>query len=199
MKKPILTCLLLFGIICFAHAQRPIFAAKGGVNFADMAGPNGDLSDMRTSFHAGLLASFMLSEKFSFQPELLYSSQGYSEVFLIEEPIATDFNADIKLSYLTLPVMFKFYILDGLSIDAGPQLGYKLDENVKYDAANISDSFDSDEYNDLTVGANIGFTVYPGEKFFLTARYNRDLLSNVDSNYDEQYNSVIQLSAGFYF
>lgn len=52
--------------------------AKAGLNFSNLTGDDADL-DGRTSFHLGLIAEIMFSEKFGIQPEVLYSAQGAKE------------------------------------------------------------------------------------------------------------------------
>ncbi len=55
------------------------FGVKTGLNFADVSGDQVDGFETVTVFHFGVMAEFIISDKFSFQPELLYSGQGYSE------------------------------------------------------------------------------------------------------------------------
>lgn len=72
---------------------------------------------------------FPISERFSFQPELLYSGQGFTMLTRNQDNIFdTDENVEFQLAYLQLPLMAKFYLIEGLFIEAGPQFGYKLSE-----------------------------------------------------------------------
>ncbi len=61
----------------------------------------------------------MISEKFAFQPELLYSAQGsdYDD---------EDFSGSVKADYLNVPLMAKYYVGEGFSLEAGPQVGLLL-------------------------------------------------------------------------
>jgi len=63
----------------------------------------------KTGIHGGVFGEFRF-KKFSIQPELLYSRQGAKEKFL---------------DYFTIPIMAKYYFVEGLSIDLGPQIDIK--------------------------------------------------------------------------
>ena len=57
------------------------FGVKGGLNYSTLAGDaTSDIVggiEAKPSYHAGFFAQFRLSDKFSLQPELLYSRRGY--------------------------------------------------------------------------------------------------------------------------
>ncbi|MEH6535231.1 MAG: porin family protein [Psychroserpens sp.] len=169
------------------EAQEINFGIKGGVNFATLTGDAGDL-DSRTAFHIGVITEIKISEKFSFQPELLYSSQGAKD---------SKFDEELKTNYLYLPLMLKYYIADGVSIQAGPQIGLLLSANSEFDG----EEEDIKEFlNDLDFGLNfgIGYAMNNGLNFEL--RYNIGI-SNVDDESDdfEVRNGVFQLSVGYFF
>jgi len=80
MKKHILViATLLVGTIASAQSWSDEFqlGARGGLNFSSVAGDDIDSPDNRTSFYAGLVAEAPLSERFSVQPEVFYSGQGF--------------------------------------------------------------------------------------------------------------------------
>src|SRR5690606_20595756 len=78
---------------------------------------NFDNSEMKTGFHVGAVAEIKFNDKFSIQPELLYSAQG------TKFPIN---NSEVKfnIDYINIPIMAKYYIVDGFSVEAGPQVGF---------------------------------------------------------------------------
>lgn len=127
MKKVILsvTAIMAFGV---ASAQKVKFAAKTGINISSIKAStsNGDSKSL-VGFHIGGLAEIKLNDKMSLQPELLYSAEGgkYSFAENIEGTPIT-YNQEIKLSKMNLPISFKYYIIERLSIEAGPQLEYIL-------------------------------------------------------------------------
>ena len=104
-----------------------IMGIKGGLNVSNFMGDIDDQS-IRTSIHLGLVSEIVVSDKFSLQPELLYSGQGSSDGGV------QGFSRN-KLSYLTLPIMGKFAVTEGLSFQAGPQIGFLLSAKNKTDTS----------------------------------------------------------------
>ena len=77
MKKLLfIVAIAAFGFTT-VNAQEVSYGAKAGVNFASIWGDDNDEAGIRTSFHVGAVVEIAFSEKFSLQPELVYSSQGY--------------------------------------------------------------------------------------------------------------------------
>jgi len=167
--------------------------AKAGLNFSTLTGDAED-AEMLTSFHLGLIAEFPLSEKFSFASEVLYSIQGAS---FNDDGLEGD--GEFKLDYIQIPLMAKYYVTDGFSLEAGPQIGFltssKLEtEDEEVDTEDLFSSFD--------YGLNFGLGYkLPGGIFF-QGRYNLGLANILDSDEfgdDKSQNSVIQISIGYMF
>jgi len=192
MKKLLLFA--AFTVFTFAalQAQEIRFGAKAGVNIASLGGDLGiaELSS-RTSFHIGGLVEFPLSEKFSLQPELMYSSEGFDQ-WIIFLP-----STEVELEYIRVPILAKYYIIKGLSLEAGPNLGFLLSakNNGEDDKENFK-SFDTQ----LAFGA--AYRLDFGLLFSL--RYNLGLvniLDQTDTNGDslKAQSNVFQISAGYTF
>ncbi len=184
MKKIIFAAVavLAFG---FANAQNVRYGVKAGVNFANLTG-DADGSSL-AGFHAGGLVEIKLSDKFSVQPEILYSAQGsdFSE---------GDFKDKLKISYLNVPVMAKYYVIKKLNVEAGPQIGFLL--SAKDVDGNAKDGLKSVDFG-LNFGAGYDFT----ENFFGGVRYNLGLLNVADNVADsfKANSSVFSLSVGYKF
>lgn len=176
MKKIIVLTLLLAGTLT-ANAQLR-FGIKGGANFSDLDGISVD-TKMRTGFHFGALAELKLPANFAIQPELLYSSQGAD---VNEEAIRS-----IQYDYVTVPILLKYYIIsDLLSLEAGPQFAFLVNDNV--------DLEDSSTFDFAALG---GIGVDLGQHFFAQGRYVVGLTdTSADANVT---NKVIQLSVGYKF
>ena len=52
-----------------------------------------------------------ISEKFHFQPEVLYTMEGNGE-------------DEFDVNFIRIPLMAKYYVADAFSIHAGPQVGF---------------------------------------------------------------------------
>lgn len=197
---------LLMGATMASYAQEDAsnadsmavsFGVKGGVNFATLNGGDIDGSpDSRTSFHAGVFAEFPINSMFSIQTEALYSGQGAKLDFS-----GTDGDkAELQLDYINVPVLAKFYILEGLSIEAGPQFSFLVNDEI--DTNPNSNSGDNptpfrDSLKTFEFGVAGGLTFQLPVGVFATARYNQGITKIAD-DIDIQ-NSVFQLGVGFKF
>lgn len=216
MKKVLLfAAVAVFGL-AFVNAQEMKFGAKVGVNFASITGDmTEDLSGL-TGFHIGGYVDIPVSEKFSVQPELQFSTQGAEENF--EDEFEKE-EGKIKLNYLNIPVMAKFKVAEGFSVQAGPQIGFLLSAKNEYSFTDkVDPGFGNDESGeedikdfikstDFGINFGLGYEMASGLNF--SARYNLGL-SNIydfDNDVDPDFgigeiknqNSVIQLSVGYSF
>jgi len=211
MKKLLIfTAIVLFGFTNVNAQEEMQFGVKGGVNFATITGDNTDSFESRTCLNFGLVMELPISDVFSFQPELLYSCQGadYSEdlsEFDISITSKSTNSTDIgtyKIDYLNLPLMAKYYVAEGFSLEAGPQIGFLLSAKVEYDFAGESGEVDiKDDVKGIDFGVNFGFGYKFDGGLNLGARYNLGLSdANDDPDFDDTYkNSVIQVSVGYFF
>jgi hypothetical protein len=192
------------------------FGAKAGLNLANVGGDIDD-ADSKLGFHVGGYAEFMVSEKFSVQPELVFSQQGYK----FEESYTEDFGgeeiriseeAKTKLNYLNLPVMAKFYVADGFSLEVGPQVGFLLSAEEEYEGTatfedgsteSISETEDIKDFVssiDFAVGVGAGYKLDGGLNF--AVRYNLGLSNINDFEGSDDFkaqNNVFQFSVGYSF
>jgi len=181
--------------------------AKGGVNFSKITGDDFEDVDSRTSFNAGLVAEIPLSERISFQPEVFYSGQGFNVVQAEDRFFNTSEDIEYQLDYIQVPLLLKVYLIKGLSVEAGPQFGFKIHE--EFDSEPNSDGGDfeineNDSYvKDFDTSLAIGTSYKFDGGFFVSARYTMGLSSvfkddtlfeNVDGK-----NEVLQLGLGFMF
>lgn len=187
----------------FSNAQEVKFGVKGGANLSSLVGDIEDGSS-KVGFQVGGFVEFKVSDKFSVQPELLYSAQGGIENGEFE--FAGDFyeaEMNYKLAYINLPVMAKYYVADKFSLEAGPQVGFlvsaKGEATVEGNSAedDIKDDFKSVDFG-VNFGAGYDFT----ENLSLGIRYNLGLSNIVDDEFADDYkinNSVFSLSVGYKF
>jgi len=174
----------------------PSFGVKGGVNFATVTGDDFDSPDSRTSFHVGLLAEFPLAEIFSLQVEALYSGQGFKSdvnggIFGGEGKV------EYQLDYINVPVLAKVYLIEGLSIEAGPQFSFKVNEEIDADANADGGDLDVNEAEDFEFGVAAGLTFQTKMGLFATGRYNLGITDVVKDQ--DIKNSVFQIGIGYKF
>lgn len=102
MKK-ILLIVAVMALVATTASAQTTFGVKAGVNFAGLGGDDFDGTDGRTSMVFGGFAKFQVSEKFAFQPELLYSMQGATSSYKESmEGVSVDFDRTLKLDYLNI-------------------------------------------------------------------------------------------------
>ena len=192
------------------NAQEVSFGVKAGVNFANIGGDDIGDNKSRTGFHVGGVAEIAISENLSFQPELLYSSVGTKFKYVESEGgFVGKYENQYMLDYITLPLMGKYYVMEGLSLEFGPQVGFLLSAKNKYEGSvtgegvNESSSGKTD-IKDSIKGIDFGLNIGAGYKLpsglNFAARYNLGL-SNVNdiNNNTKIHNGVIQLSVGYMF
>jgi len=201
MKKLFLfAAVAVFGFTM--NAQDVRFGAKAGVNFASIAGDDTDGVDGRTSFHVGGVAEIMFSEKFSFQPELLYSSQGSKYE---ESESGYSYEEKLKLDYINIPLMAKYYVAEGFSIEAGPQVGFLISAKNEWEENDEVFGSDSGEVDvkdyvksiDFGLNFGVGYKMDSGLNF--GARYNLGLNTIAEEDGVDITNNVIQVSVGYFF
>jgi len=211
--KILISALMLVATVAVSTAQDKVdntesksvtFGVKGGVNFSTVVGGD-ENPDSRTSFHAGLFTEIPVSDMFSVQLEALYSGQGFD----------TDLRgsdgdkAEVQLDYINVPVLAKIYITKGLSVEAGPQFSFLV--NDEYDFNPNSNDGDVDlnntrfEPNKFDFGLAGGLTFQTEMGLFATGRYTYGLtkLYDTDRNgeigFDGLHNQVFQISLGYKF
>jgi len=183
MKKQSIFTIVSCLLFVFGSAQELSFGVKGGVNVSSVSGNAyvnlGGLTS-KVSFHVGGVAEIPISDKFAVQPELLFSSQGNQ----------WNFSGDnLRLDYVNLPLLGKYYIIKGLSAEAGAVAGYLISTN------DIKENF-----NSIDVAVAIGASYKLNNNMFFSLRYNKGI-TNINSNdaLDSSQNNVLQISAGYSF
>jgi opacity protein-like surface antigen len=195
MKKSILltiTFLTTLAVSSQAWSDNFQLGVRGGLNFATVAGDDFNSPDGRTSFYAGLVAEAPITERFSIQPEVFYSGQGYD---ITDEPDQRD--AAYQIGYIQVPVIFKVYLLDGLNLHAGPQFGFKVNEEIDFNPNDDSGDIETDAVKNFDVQVTGGVEYKLFASFFVQARYTygfSEVLDNVDV-----HNSVFSAGIGYMF
>jgi hypothetical protein len=173
-KKTILI-LLMAGFSTVGLAQFKV-GVKAGLNIAGLKGtqPPSVTAKQKIGFHGGVTGEYVfLNPKFSLMGELLYSTQGsITEQSRITSNNGTyayeDEEARLNTTNINLPIMLKYYVLDKLSIEGGPQFGLTIKAQKEIETTNSADpSLNSTATQD---GLEDGFynyrgVVYPYKKF----------------------------------
>lgn len=130
MKKLMTVCLIVLSTQAFSQgfvgrvAKRIDFGLKAGVNYSNFTDANFP-TDPLVGFHAGGTIAFKITKNFMIQQDILFSTQGAKNKSDLFD------KKDIKLYYVTIPLLVKYKTNFGFYVEAGAQAGMKVDENVK--------------------------------------------------------------------
>ena len=154
MKKIILitVTILTIGFVNAQGKKDMSFGVKGGVNFATLTGDVENAS-MKVGFHVGGFVEVKISDRFSVQPELLFSTQGAKNEFSedLGGGVTYSENDKINLSYLNVPVMAKFYVVDAFSLEAGLQIGFLMTAKNDFTATTVSSGVTTTESENVDI------------------------------------------------
>lgn len=192
--QPLLILLLgtfLSSTVAFSQATKKEegikLGFKTGLNVSNFMSNDIENNTVRTSIHFGFLSEIIISDEVSFQPELLYSGQGF---------VGADTKQ--KFNYINIPLLLKYYVTDNFTVEAGPQVGFLI---KSYSRGNLGNTNIKDQ-NFLDFGVNLGLGFELKNNIFFQTRYNLGLVNiNAASNNDTMNytNSVFQLSVGYMF
>src|SRR6476620_4926340 len=101
------------------------YGVKGGLNLSNIIGSDAEGAKAKIGFHAGVFAGIPVADRFSIQPELVYSAQGAKYEETGEDDVK------INSGYLNIPVLAKFTTASGFYGATGPQLGFLMSAKAK--------------------------------------------------------------------
>ena len=192
------------------------YGLKLGINSAKLTDSEGDgvTVSSRIGINIGSYLNYRFSDKFAFQPELLYTTQG---VVNKGTSGGVDVKITYKLDYLALPLMIKYYPAKNFNVEFGPQLAFNVKKEIEAKAQGQSQSIDLDDFfdqngidaktNTFDLGLNFGLGYQITKELSLNGRYTLGLTKVfdgpdvVDSNGNSQNikNSVFTFGFGYTF
>jgi len=188
----------LVAVLCISHTMMAQFhiGIKGGANMSKIDGKT-FRQEFSYGYHLGGFAEIGFGNRFGIQPEILfnqYSTKVDSSFDVIYKDIFSNAkDGNIKLNYLSIPVLLTYKVIGPLSIQAGPQFGVLIDQQ-KTLVENGGQAFKNGDFS-LLAGAQLKIAALR-----ITGRYAIGLnnINDVD-NRDEWKNQVLQLSVGIAF
>jgi hypothetical protein len=185
----------LIACIIFTQAAMAQFklGIKAGSNITKIEGKS-FRDEFRYGYHAGAFLEIGLGDKFGIQPEVLFNqvNSRLDSSFKNIYENAVDFGnyKDVKLKYLSIPLILNYKIGNVLSLQAGPQFGILMNGD-KTLLQNGKEAFKSGDFSMLG-GAQINIS-----KLRLTGRYVVGLNNINDiSDQNKWNNQGFQLSLG---
>jgi len=175
MKKVLFTIILSFLFVTGVQAQNDFkFGVTGGLitsrlNSEIGIGPfsldTGKLVS-GTGFYVGAAASLGFGDKFGVQPELVYAKAG-------------------DLEFVQLPIMVKYYVIEGLYAQVGPQISISTSAGQLNDIIELINGAE-DFVGVKTLGIDLGFGAGYDilDNLSAQARYSLELTSRTDGVLD---------------
>lgn len=170
IKILLIGCILLVSSNSFSQSffknltDRLYFGVKVGANYSNFTNANFETEGLQ-GFHAGAIVGYKINDNFAIQEEFLYSTQGAKLKGGLMD------GEDIKLSYVTVPILLKYKTNFGLYLEAGPQIGILVDEDFTSLGINSDTKFA--EKIDGGVAGGIGYQFKNG--LGIGARYYMSL------------------------
>ena len=187
-----LVAFVLFSMAGMAQAHVPVFqlGVKGGVNITKIDGKSFS-DEFNYGYHAGAFAILKLSDHVQLQPEVLFNQYNTKVDTAFSNVFNTKNLKDVKLNYLSIPLILDLTPAKFITFQVGPQFGVLLDKHKNL-FENGKDAFSSGDFSMVGgVQLNLGGIRVSG-------RYVVGL-SNINDagNTDKWKNQGFQLSAGF--
>ncbi len=205
MKKLFLSAMALVAATTMSVAQEFDFGVQTGLNLATLTGDQDGDTNYRNGINVGVTAEYMFSDSFALFTGAIYSQQGFENESTV---FGTEVDTKLKLDYINVPVLAKFYLGDsGFSIDAGPQVGFLVNDDVEIESNDGSVEFEAGDAEtiDLSIGGGLSYKFLEGttlEGLSIGARYMRgftNIYEDNDTFSDDLNNSVISINVGYRF
>ncbi len=197
MKRIVLSLLILACFTATSEAQGVRLGVKAGANLNKISGQSfNDGFDL--SYHFGGFLEIDLNKKWGIQPELLWSQSSgkpssFKTLYATSVNPLLDGNEQIKLNYLSIPLLLRYNVGGILTLNAGPQFSILLN-NDKTLLQNGQSAFKNGDFA-MVAGAQLNFRFLR-----IYGRYNIGLqnINDID-NKDKWTNQQIQAGLGFRF
>jgi len=197
MKKILMIAAMMVATVAAKAQFEPgtfTLQPKVGVTLATISS---DDSKFKFGMAAGIEGQYQLNNWFGLSAAVMYSQQG-----------AKAKNYDLKLNteYINIPVMAKFYVTKGLSLNVGLQPGFMTKAKAKSEGRTIDVKSNCNKV-DFSIPMSIAYEFENGLTF--EARYTtgltnvgKDAFDSTSSSWDKAYqnkNEVFMLTVGYKF
>jgi hypothetical protein len=171
------------------------FGIKGGGNlstFVSNSNPYYSSFSTEAGWNAGAFVNFMLGNHFSISPEVLYSTAGakVNSVTFDNNNSNVSIDENLKLAYVSVPVMAKYRFTGGFFIETGPEVNFNVS----------SSQWQDQSVRNITNGAEFAWGLGVGYQspfgLGIDLRYNQGI-SRVDNVSNAGWNDVSLRNSGF--
>ena len=171
-KKNVLFIIVFFAVLNIQAQISVKHGLRGGFSFSTISEMH---ADYKTDFYVGGFTDIKITKIYSLQPEINYSRQGSNNVARNYYDETSQTNKveylDLDINYLSLSILNKFTLPQGIQFQAGPTLDILLNDNLAVRKAQ----------NDLGLVLGIAYALPSGLTF--EARFKKGLLDVLSSDY----------------
>jgi len=185
--------LAAFVLLAQAAMAQFNFGIKGGANITKVEG-KAFKDEFRYGYNVGGFVEIGLGGKLGIQPEVLFNQyqtrvdSSFKNIY--ENALSFSNYQDVKLNYLSIPILLNYRLGNILSLQAGPQFGILMSQDKNL-LENGKEAFKTGDFS-LLGGAQINIS-----KLRLTGRYFVGLNNINDISDQEKWNNQgWQLSLG---
>ena len=141
-----------------------------GMTVSNLVGKDSKGCDPKAGMALGAEAGYQVSPAFGLSLGAVYMQQGCSQsVYLTNYDKV---NGKVKINYLNLPLLANVYVVKGLALKAGLQMGILLTADAEVDVNGSSFSMGGkDAFTDIDMNVPVGLS-YEYRNLVLDARYN---------------------------
>ena len=187
MKNKILIVIASLLVAQASFAQFTV-GVKGGVNLTKVDG-KAFKDEFNTGYHLGGFLELGLGGRVGLQPEVLFNQVSTRRDTAFRDVFNPNFQ-DVKLNYLSVPIMLNYKLGNILSLQAGPQFGILMSQDKNL-LKNGEEAFKNGDFS-LAGGAQLKLT-----KLRLSGRYVVGLNDISDIGQQDKWkNQGWQLSLG---
>ncbi len=219
MKTKVLIIIAFFAVAVSASAQFN-WGVKAGFNASTIYGAKDNSDDdakvnFRPGFHVGVMAQYMMTQKFGLESGLYYTTLGVNTSSEgSEDGYSYKYESKVNPSYLQLPISALYKIRVGENLSLNPSLGmyfgygiggkikdtYKFNGESESSDENYFGKVDGEEWsNRFDMGATVGLNLQ-FEKFIIGLGYDYGFLKiNKEKQDNNLYNGNIKVSVGYLF
>lgn len=195
-KHAIILAITLVSLAQVSRAQFIKIGPKIGANLVKLSGQSFN-NEFDLGYYAGAFVELKVGNNWYLQPEVLFNENSLRRTnnfaSLYNNLLKPDSLKNIKLQYLSIPMVVGYKIANILSLEAGAQYGIKMNDHSTL-LQNGKEAFKTGDFSVLA-GAQIRIS-----KFRIHARYAIGLnsLNDID-NRDNWKSQTIQAGIGFVF
>jgi hypothetical protein len=186
-KLFLIAAMMIFASATYAQGLK--LGIKAGTNIGKIDGQSFK-EQFKYGYHLGGFAEIKLSNKLSLQPEVLWNQVNTDTSSQFRTLYQLKNLDNVKLGYISIPLLLNYKVANILSLQAGPQFGILIDKS-RTTLQNGGDAFKKGDFS-VMGGAQLNLS-----KLRLYGRYNIGL-SNINDidNKDKWKSQGFQLGIG---